>query len=157
MTNVFKKTVNRFGTNKCLVMSREEKQSEPRYKTYDLFASARRIVFPSPRRKRDTQPETCSLATDRALTPSHSCSRIDRNHKSLCKPAIRGENVGAGREKMKHLEDFWPVGVWTTSRDVFVGYLKSAALQGSEVCVETNLKSGANHKKNKTKTESTQR
>lgn len=83
-------------------MSLTEKRSEPRYETYDLFASARRLVFPSPRRKRDTQRETCSLAAARALTPSHSCSRIDRNHESLFRPAIRGENVGAdgrgGRE-----------------------------------------------------------
>lgn len=139
-----RKTVNRFGTNKCLVMSLTEKQSEPRYETYDLFASARRLEFPSPQRKRDMRRETCSLATARALTPSNFCSCIDRNHKSLFKLAITGENVGAGGE-MKHLEYFWPVGVWMASRDVFIGYLKSAALQGSEVCVETNLKSVSNH------------
>lgn len=63
---------------------------------------------------------------------------------------MSGRTGGEG-EKMKHLEDFWPVGVWTTSRDVFIGYLQSAALQSSEVCVETNLKSVSNHKKKQKK------
>lgn len=123
-----KKTVNRFGTNKCLVMSLTEKQSEPRYETYlprrdnlcfpphggNVICSVKHALWPQPEHLHHHIPVPASIGIT-----SHSSNR----------PLQEGM-LGRGRgEKMKHLEDFWPVGVWTTSRDVFIGYLKSAALR----------------------------